>query len=87
MSKKNLDPKGRRRGKVVAFRMSIEENEILDRKVLLSGYSKQDYIISCILNKEIAVYGSPYIFRSLHDELVKVIKLHDVLITNTDDEE
>ena len=37
MSRKNYDNKGRLRNKVVAFRMSEEENELLNRKVFLSG--------------------------------------------------
>lgn len=87
MSAKNLDQKGRLRSKIISFRMSPEENKLLDRKVLLSGYTKQDYIISCILNKEIAVYGNPYVFRSLHDELVRIIEIHGVNIADEDDEE
>ena len=51
MSAKNLDQKGRLRSKLISFRMSPEEHKLLDRKVLLSGYTKQDYIISCILKK------------------------------------
>ena len=53
MSRKNYDNKGRLRNKVVAFRMSEEENELLNRKVFLSGKTKQDYIIGSILEKEI----------------------------------
>lgn len=87
MSAKNLDQKGRLRNKIISFRMSPEENKLLDRKVLLSGYTKQDYIISCILNKEIVVYGNPYVFRSLHDELVRIIEIHGVNIADEDDEE
>ena len=67
MSKKRYDRNGRIRNKVVAFRMSEEENQMLDRKVALSGLTKQDYIIGCILDKEITVYGNPYVFRSLHN--------------------
>ena len=74
-------------GKIVSFRVSNEEAEMLNRKVALSGHTKQDYIISCILNKEIAVYGNPYVFRSLHDELVRIIEIHGVNIADEDDEE
>ena len=77
MSKKNLDRKGRFRNKIVSVRMSEEEAKLLDRRVLLSGLTKQDYIINSILDKEIAVYGSPYVFRSLHDELVHFAKLYE----------
>ena len=62
MSKKNLDRKGRFRNKIVSVRMSEEEAK-LDRRVLLSGLTKQDYIINSILGKEIAVYGNPYVFK------------------------
>lgn len=86
MSAKNLDQKGRFRNKIISFRMSTEENEMLDRKVLLSGHTKQDYIISCILNKEIAVYGNPYVFRSLHDELIHFINLYGTAISEDDEE-
>lgn len=86
MSKKNLDRKGRFRNKIVSVRMSEEEAKLLDRSVLLSGLTKQDYIINSILDKEIAVYGSPYVFRSLHDELVHFAKLYGTSIDSDDEE-
>lgn len=86
MSAKNLDQKGRLRSKIISFRMSPEENKLLDRKVLLSGYTKQDYIISCILKKEIVVYANPYVFRSLHDELIHFINLYGTAISEDDEE-
>ena len=87
MSKKNLDQKGRIRNKIVSFRMSEEEVKLLDRRVLLSGLTKQDYIINSIIGKEIAVYGNPYVFRSLHDELMKLIDIYGMKIEDEDDEE
>ena len=87
MSKKNLDQKGRIRNKIVSFRMSEEEVKLLDRRVLLSGLTKQDYIINSLLGKEIAVYGNPYVFRSLHDELMKLINIYGMKIEYEDDEE
>ena len=87
MSKKNLDQKGRIRNKIVSFRMSEEEVKLLDRRVLLSGLTKQDYIINSLLGKEIVVYGNPYVFRSLHDELMKLINIYGMKIEDEDDEE
>ena len=87
MSKKNLDQKGRIRNKIVSFRMSEEEVKLLDRRVLLSGLTKQDYIINSLLGKDIAVYGNPYVFRSLHDELMKLINIYGMKIEDEDDEE
>ncbi len=86
MSKKRYDRNGRIRNKVVAFRMSEEENQMLDRKVALSGLTKQDYIIGCILDKEITVYGNPYVFRSLHIELVRFVKMYGTPIQYEDEE-
>lgn len=87
MSKKNLDRKGRFRNKIVSVRMSEEEAKLLDRRVLLSGLTKQDYIINSILGKEIAVYGSPYVFKNLHDELMHLIEMYGIEVENDDDEE
>ena len=64
MSKKNLDQKGRLRNKIISFRMSKEEAELLDRRVLMSELTKQNFIVNSLLRKKIAVYGNPYVFRS-----------------------
>ena len=86
MSKKNVDQKGRFRNKIISFRMSEEEAKLLERRVLLSGLTKQDYIINSILGKEIAVYGNPFVFRSLHDELVHFANLYGTSIDSDDEE-
>lgn len=86
MSRKNLDQKGRVRGKIVSFRVSPEEWEMLNRKVALSGHTKQDYIISSILEKKIAVYGNPYVFRNLKEELIKFTSLYGTQISEEDEE-
>ncbi len=44
MSAKNLDNCNRWRNKTVAFRVSPEESERIDKAVRLSGHTKQDYI-------------------------------------------
>ena len=58
MSQKARDERGRWRNKTVAFRMSEEENRILDTKVSLSGLTKQDYIIRQLLGWRIEVQES-----------------------------
>lgn len=87
MSKKNLDQKGHLRNKIISFRMSKEEAELLDRRVLMSGLTKQDFIVNSLLGKEIAVYGNPYVFRSLQDELIKFIKLYGKGLEDENDDE
>ena len=86
MSKKNLDQNGRLRNVVVGFRMS-EEVDLLNRRVLISGLTKQEFIINSILGKEVTVYSNPYVFRSLQDELIKFIKLYGKGLEDENDDE
>lgn len=86
MSKKKVDQKGRFRNKIISFRVSEEEAKLLKRRVLLSGLTKQDYIINSILGKEIAIYGNPFVFRSLHDELIHFANLYGTSIDSDDEE-
>ncbi len=74
MSAKNLDKKGRLRSKIISFRMSEEEAGLLDTKVLLSGLTKQDYIIKRLTDKNIVVVGNPRVYKALKDELDMILK-------------
>ena len=67
-----LDRKGRWRNKVVAFRVSPEEDELLETKVRLSGLTKQDYIISRLLEKEITVVGNPRVYKALRNQMESI---------------
>ena len=73
MSAKSLDHKGRFRGKIVSFRCSEEENAALDTAVQLSGLTKQDYIISRVLGREIIVQPNPRVYKALKDKLAMVL--------------
>ena len=68
MSEKRLDRCGRWRNVIVAFRVSKEEGEAIDEAVALSGHSKQDYIISKLLNREVVVEKSPRTYKLLKDK-------------------
>ena len=69
MSAKCLDQQGRWRNKVVAFRMSPEEDELLET----SGLTKQEYIIRRLQEKEVVVTGNPRVYKALKNELAKVL--------------
>lgn len=69
MSAKNNDMQGRFRRIVVAFRVSQEESDVINRMIALSGLTKQDYLIRCTSNTDIVVQGNPYVYRSLKYEL------------------
>jgi len=73
MSAKNLDHKGRLRSKVVAFRVSPEEGEMIDKRVSLSGLTKQDYILKRLAEKEVIVRGNPRVYKALRNQLAAVL--------------
>ena len=87
MSAKVLDTKGRFRGKIVSFRCSEEENAALDVAVQLSGLTKQDYIISRVLQRDIVVQPNPRVYKALKDRLELVLaelKKNGEAATNSD---
>ncbi|MBS7389228.1 MAG: hypothetical protein KIG33_02700 [Oscillospiraceae bacterium] len=87
MSAKVLDTKGRFRGKIVSFRCSEEENAALDVAVQLSGLTKQDYIISRVLQRDIVVQPNPRVYKALKDRLELVfteLKKNEEVATNSD---
>lgn len=73
MSAKCLDKQGRWRNKTVVFRVSPEEDELLETAVRLSGLTKQDYIIRRLQKKEVVVTGNPRVYKALKNELTKVL--------------
>lgn len=72
MSEKNYDDHNRWRNKTVAFRMSPEEAEQLDKFVKLSGYTKQDYLIKRALQQEVKVIGNPRVFKALKNQMADI---------------
>ena len=79
MSAKNKDKNGRWRSITVAFRVSEDENNAINEAVALSGLTKQDYITSKLVNRDIVVVGNPRVFKALktkmdaiYDELLRL---------------
>ena len=73
MSLKNCDNKNRWRSKTIGFRVSLEEDEQINRYVKLSGLTKQDYITRRLTCKEVVIQGNPRVFKALRDQLVAVL--------------
>ncbi len=73
MSAKNLDNCNRWRNKTVAFRVSPEENEQIDKVVRLSGITKQEYITRRLLCQDVVVQGNPRVYKALRNELAAVL--------------
>ena len=74
MSLKNRDEHKRWRNKTVAFRVSPEEDALLETYVKLSGLTKQDYITRRLLGQDVVVQGNPKVYKALREQLITVLE-------------
>ena len=74
MSAKNLDNHYRWRNRTVAFRVSEEENTLIDTFAKLSGHTKQTYITERLLCRDVVVQGNPRVYKALRDQLTAVLQ-------------
>lgn len=74
MSAKNTDRQGRLRSKTVAFRMSPEEADLLQRMADASGMTKQDYLIERALRREVTVIPNKRMQRYMEEGMLFVYK-------------
>lgn len=85
MSKKVRDDKNRWRNKIIAFRLSPEENEELEKRYKLLGYrTKQDYLIDSVLKNNVIAMGNMqmiYQFKRNLEEILSELQRID----NADD--
>ena len=72
MSKKATDLHGRWRSITVAFRLSPEENALLNDLVRLSGITKQEYLARRVLQKDVVVQGNPRVYKALKTYMERV---------------
>ena len=72
MSEKNRDKHGRWRDVTIAFRLTRQENELLNRLVKMSGLTKQEYITSNMLKQNIVVMGNPRVHKALKEEMISI---------------
>lgn len=70
---KNRDEHNRWRNITVGFRVSPEENELLNRAVSLSGLPKQEYCYRKCMNRDVVVLGNPRVFKALRNQLTDVL--------------
>ena len=73
MSAKALDTHGRWRNITVAFRVSPEEDSQIETLVRLTGMTKQDYIMSRLLHRDVVVKGNPRVYKALRDTMGEVL--------------
>lgn len=72
MSEKNLDARGRWRSLTIGFRVSPEENEDINRRVRLSGLTKQEYITRRCQERSVVIQGNPRVHKALKDEMERL---------------
>lgn len=65
--------KHRKRYRTVAFRMSEDEWQELEKRVELSGRQKQDYLIKSVLYQKIVVIGNQIQFDKLRTTLDEIL--------------
>ena len=88
MSAKNRDNKNRWRNITVGFRVSPEENELINKAVALSGLPKQEYCYRRCLNQDVVLQGNPRVYKALKLELDSVVTdLKSIEAGNSVDEE
>ena len=73
MSAKNRDEHNRWRNITVGFRVSPEENELINKAVALSGLPKQEYCYRRCLEQDVVVQGNPRVYKALRNELANVL--------------
>lgn len=72
MSVKNLDEKGRFRSRTIGFRVSPEEEKLINSAVALSGLTKQDYIVRKLTDRTVTVLPNPRVYKALKNQLSEV---------------
>ncbi len=84
--KKKTNEKNRKRNRILNFRVSEEEYDLIQKKIEISGLSKQDYFIQLLGNHEINITADYRVTDAIAKEifqLAKVIKKYG----NLDDED
>ena len=74
MSVKKLDSKNRWRNKMVCFRVSPEEDIIINKKVAISGLPKREYCYQKIIGGKIIVEANTKVYKALRNELGEILK-------------
>lgn len=89
MSAKAKDKHNRWRSLTVAFRISPQENEVLNRKIFLCGTTKQEYIINRLIADEpLQIVVNRMMINRLSERLDHLINLlENTQITDCDIEE
>ena len=75
MSKEIKKQVKRKRNKIISFRATEKEAELLDRKVEISGLTKQDYIISSLTSPTVSIKADYRLEDKFALEIFRLAKL------------
>lgn len=75
MTYKTKKPCKRKRNKIISFRATEEEAKLLDRKVEISGLTKQDYIISSLTSPTVLIKTDYRLEDKFSLEIFRLAKL------------
>ncbi len=68
-----MDKKNRFRSITAGFRVSLEENEELNRAVALSGLPKQEYCYRRCMEREVVVQPNPRVYKALKTQMEEIL--------------
>ena len=74
MIKTAKDKYNRYRSVTVAFRVSPEENQKINRMVALSGLTKQDYITKRLEDTQIVIHPNPRMYKGMKNLLAEILE-------------
>lgn len=74
MSEKRKDQKGRWRNHMIAFRVSEQEDEMIEAVIRMLGVTKQEYLTSNMLKHALKITPSPRMFKGLSDTLKEIVE-------------
>lgn len=67
--KKKKDEHNRKRDIIVNFRMSPEEREELEQRILMSGKKKQDYMIQSSLEQKLEIVANRKMLMNIQERM------------------
>lgn len=75
MTNKTKKPCKRKKNKIISFRATEEEAKLLDRKVEISGLTKQEYIISSLTVPTVSIKADYRLEDKFSLEIFRLAKL------------
>ncbi len=71
-TRKKADIQHRWKSKAISFRVSPEENELINIAVSLSGLTKQEYITKRLIDPSVVIVGNPRMFKAFLEQMEKI---------------